>query len=283
MRQKRAKSYKKQMSVYTNTFKFRTPFQVIIDPEILITTNSQSFDILKGLSRTIQSESKPMITQCCIETIYQTKNQQLIDFAKSFERRKCNHKEIINPSDCIELIVNINGENKHRYIIASQDLNLRKKLRKIPGIPLIYMNRSVMVMEPLSDASKKYNENIENLKLTAGLNSKDAGKLDEIKDNNTSVEEEKGKDGEVKKSKKRKGPKEPNPLSVKKKKKVVNNDESQEKKKKPNRRRKHKKSGDDDNDDDDEKTGDVESKPEGEVELKPEEEVESKVDVENSE
>lgn len=283
MRQKRAKSYKKQMSVYTNTFKFRTPFQVIIDPEILITTNSQSFDILKGLARTIQSESKPMITQCCIELIYQTKNQELIDFAKSFERRKCNHKEIINPSDCIELIVNINGENKHRYIIASQDLNLRKKLRKIPGIPLIYMNRSVMVMEPLSDASKKYNENIENLKLTAGLNSKDAGKLDEIKN----IQEKIGENGDdVKKSKKRKGPKEPNPLSVKKKKKVVNNDESQEKKKKPNRRRKHKKSGDgDDNEDDgkDEKIGQVESKPEEEIESRPEAEVESKVDVENSE
>lgn len=256
MRQKRAKSYKKQMNVYTNTFKFRTPFQVIIDPEILISTNHQSFDLLKGLSRTIQSESKPMITQCCINTIYKTENQRLIDFAKGFERRKCNHKAVIDPSDCIELIVNINGENKHRYVVASQDLKLRKKLRQIPGVPLIYMNRSVMVMEPLSDSSKKFNEKIERLKLTAGLNSKDAGKLDEKKENddNNNNKEEAG-DDEQKKSKKRKGPKEPNPLSVKKKKKVNNdnnnNDSQQEKQKKPNRRRKHKKGGD--NEDNDEK------------------------------
>ena len=49
-----------------------------------------------------------------------------------------------------------------------------------------------MVMEPLSDASKKYNENIENLKLTAGLNSKDAGKLDEIKN----IQEKIGENGD---------------------------------------------------------------------------------------
>lgn len=239
MRQKRAKAYKKQMNVYHYTFKFREPYQIIVDDEIVTTCQKSSFDIHKGLTRTIQAENKPMITQCCMQALYDTKNQESINLAKTFERRKCNHREAIDPSQCIESIVNIKGQNKHRYIVASQDLQLRKKLRKIPGVPLIYMNRSVMVMEPISDVSNQYNMNYESKKLTGGLNDIEAGKLEKQNEG----EDGDGDELEVKK-KKRKGPKEPNPLSVKKKKtdNATAASTNQEQKKKPNRRKRHGKS-----------------------------------------
>ncbi|KAG5420919.1 hypothetical protein I9W82_000009 [Candida metapsilosis] len=241
MRQKRAKSYKKQMNVYHYTFKFREPYQVIVDNEIVSTCSKSSYDITKGLTRTIQAENKPMITQCCIQALYDTKNQDAINLAKKFERRKCNHREVIAPGECIKSIVDINGENKHRYVVATQDLDLRRKLRQIPGVPLIYMNRSVMVMEPLSDASSKYSEEWERKKLTGGLNDLKAGKIIE---NNENEEEEDEKEGAVPAKKKRKGPKGPNPLSVKKKKKgePSANEVKEDSEKKHRRRRKHKKS-----------------------------------------
>ncbi|CUM66526.1 uncharacterized protein PRCAT00004193001 [Priceomyces carsonii] len=211
MRQKRAKSYKKQMNVYLHSFKFREPFQTIVDDELILTCIKASFDLEKGLKRTVQGEVKPMITQCCIQALYDSKNQSGIDLAKKFERRRCNHplSAPLSPGKCIESITNVNGENKHRYIIASQDISLRKKLRTIPGVPLIYMNRSVMVMEPLSDVSSKFSNSVESEKLTKGLNDvKYAGIAFNGEDELTSKPV----------TKKRKGPKAPNPLSVKKKK-----------------------------------------------------------------
>lgn len=238
MRQKRAKSYKKQMNVYHYTFKFREPYQIIIDDEIVTTCQKSSYDINKGLTRTIQAQNKPMITQCCIQALYNAKNQDAINLAKTFERRKCNHREAIAPADCIQSIVDINGENRHRYVVATQDLDLRRKLRQVPGVPLVYMNRSVMVMEPLSDASTKFSEEWENKKLTGGLNDLKAGKIVE-------KNEEDGGDGAPAKKKRKGPPKGPNPLSVKKKKKeepaTGGNKEDGEKKNR--RRRKHKKSG----------------------------------------
>ncbi|ODV82190.1 uncharacterized protein CANTADRAFT_24814, partial [Suhomyces tanzawaensis NRRL Y-17324] len=136
MRQKRAKAYKKQMVVYLHTFKFREPYQTIVDAELVLTCTNASFEIDKGLNRTVQGETKPMITQCCMQALYDSKNQRAIDVAKTFERRKCNHREAINPDKCIESITSIDGENKHRYIIASQSIDLRRLLRKIPGVPL---------------------------------------------------------------------------------------------------------------------------------------------------
>lgn len=177
-----------------------------------------------------------MITQCCMQELYKTKNQNLIDIAKTFERRRCNHppKDPLPPHECIKSIVIVNGENKHRYVIATENEKLRWSLRKIPGIPLIYMNRSVMVMEPLSKASAQVSRNLEAKKLTGGLN--------DVKSGNQ-IKEGKEVEDANKISKKRKGPKEPNPLSMKKKKTEAksNGDDKKDEGQKKKRRRKHKK------------------------------------------
>lgn len=227
MRQKRAKAYKKQMNIYLHTFKFREPFQTIVDDELVLATQLASFDLVKGLTRTIQAEVKPMITQCCMQALYLTDNQPAIELAKTFERRRCNHppKDPKPPAECIESIVNINGANKHRYIVASQSTRLRRHLRAVPGVPLVFMNRSVMVMEPASDASQRAAALSENAKLTAGLNDAKVGYVDKA-------------DEEEKPKKKRKGPAEPNPLSIKKK-KTLQPEVREEPKKK--RVRRHKK------------------------------------------
>ena len=48
----------------------------------------------------------------------------------------------------------LTGEtNKHRYVIATQSAPLRNKLRGIPAVPVVHMNRSVMILEPPSDAT----------------------------------------------------------------------------------------------------------------------------------
>lgn len=239
MRQKRAKSYKKQINIYVHTFKFREPYQTLIDAELILTCQKASFDILKGLNRTIQAECKPMITQCCMQALYTIGNQDAISIAKNFERRRCNHQPSSpeEPSNCIESVVNVNGENKHRYIIASQDQSLRKKLRKIPGVPIIFMNRSVMVMEPLSHASAEYSEKFESSKLTQGLNHAS------YKEKKVEVKQ----DGNVEEApKKRKGPKAPNPLSMKKKK--VNEGPKEKQEPAPKRRRKHRSKTEEDKD-----------------------------------
>lgn len=237
MRQKRAKAYKKQMNLYVHTFRFREPFQTIVDDELVLTCNQASFDLVKGLNRTVQAETKPMITQCCMQALYATDNQRAIDMAKRFERRRCNHppKDPKPPAECIESIVNIDGVNKHRYVVASQSVRLRRRLRSVPGVPLVYMNRSVMVMEPASDASKRAAALSESAKLSEGLNDAKVGYVEK----KTEEEEEEPK------KKKRKGPSEPNPLSIKKKKtEKVERVEKVEKPKKK-RVRRHGKKGDD--------------------------------------
>ncbi|KAF9036406.1 hypothetical protein BDZ89DRAFT_1061717, partial [Hymenopellis radicata] len=144
-----------------------------------------------------------VITQCCIHELYlQGKTHQgSVDLAKMFERRKCNHREPIPGDECLKSVV---GEtNKHRYVIASQSQPLRSKLRAIPAVPLVHINRAVMVLEPPSDKT---------------LQTKSMAEEEALKPLTEADQALVGPKPEEPPKKKKKGPKGPNPLSVKKKK-----------------------------------------------------------------
>jgi len=204
MRQKRAKAYRKLMSLYSMSFGFRQPYQVLVDSEMCKVAISHKIELEKQLGVVLQGTVKPMVTQCCIHELYlQGKSEQpSVDLAKTFERRKCNHREAIPGDDCLSDVV---GEtNKHRYVIATQSSDLRSKLRLIPAVPVVHVNRSVMILEPPSDTTLRAKELAEQKTLLPS--SSEASRLAPAPS-----ESEPPK-------KKRKGPKGPNPLSVKKKK-----------------------------------------------------------------
>ncbi|KAJ7597229.1 Fcf1-domain-containing protein [Mycena floridula] len=197
MRQKRAKTYKKLMALYSMSFGFRQPYQVLIDSEMCNAAVDLKLELLKQMASVLQGEVKPMITQCCIHELYlQGKEKQpAVDLAKTFERRKCNHREPVPGDECLEKVVG--DSNKHRYVVATQSHPLRVKLRSIPAVPIVHINRSVMVLEPPSDLTLKVKaENEEKALLPTAL----------------------APSMEPAPKKKKKGPKGPNPLSVKKKK-----------------------------------------------------------------
>ncbi|KNG86886.1 rRNA processing protein [Aspergillus nomiae NRRL 13137] len=152
--------------------------------------------------------------------------------------RHCSHNEDASPIDETECLLSLLSpsadvkRNKEHYILATADpatpkassqndkkrkrgvdeaeVALRKSrmfrsaARAIPGVPIVYVKRSVMVLEPMSSLSEELRDGYESGKFRAGLNDDAAPK--------------KSGDGEKKKKgfKKVKGP---NPLSVKKPKK----------------------------------------------------------------
>jgi len=155
MRQKRAKTYKKRMNMYSTTFGFREPYQVLVDSEMCRVAASYRMDVAHQFQIVLQGQVKPMITQCCIEALYREgpSQQGTVDIAKAFERRKCNHREPIDSSECLLSV--IGDSNKHRYVVATQSRDLRETLRRVPGLPLLLLDRSVMVLESPSDATLK--------------------------------------------------------------------------------------------------------------------------------
>lgn len=137
--------------------------------------------------------------------------------AKRFEvLRACRHRPSISACDCIAEI--IGPDNKFHLAVAVQNYELRKRLRDVLGVPLLFINRGILLMEEPTKAAIKAAHDRELQKLkpqqfelkaiakTLGLDEKKKEKKEEGED---------GKEEDKKKKKKKKGPKQPNPLSVK--------------------------------------------------------------------
>lgn len=112
------------------------------------------------------------------------------------------------------------GGNRNRYVVATQDEGLRRRLRGVVGVPLVYVRRSVMILEPMSGRTEGVKEEEARGKVRMGLVGRRgvlAG-VGEKRKREDDIEEgeEKKEDGGEKKKRKVKGPKGPNPLSAKK-------------------------------------------------------------------
>lgn len=172
-----------------------------------------------------------VITQCEIRKLYEKKNEpgihDAIELAKNYERRRCGHHpdEYPKPLSTLECLSSVvdpkqTGQNKHRYVVASQSQEVRRALRGVRAVPLIYIKRSVMILEPMADDSAEVRLREEKAKFRAELKKRTPST--KRKREEDSDEEEGGAKLESaadKKKKKYGGAKEPNPLSMKKAKK----------------------------------------------------------------
>lgn len=195
-----------------------------------------------------------MITQCEIRKLYADRAdpavREAIELAKTFERRRCGHHpdeypEPLPTEECLLSIVDPkgSGQNKHRYVVACQDQDLRRLLRTVRGTPLIYIKRSVMILEPMADDSAQVRAREERIKFRAEIKSaigkrkRGAGEDEDGSDKDGDGPSIPGKEGEQqgqkKKKAKGKGPKGPNPLSMKKAKKPTQDPAAQNKAQKP--------------------------------------------------
>ena len=175
-----------------------------------------------------------------LKEVPQPTKDALILTAKSMERRRCNHHVLDEPLPTLECFSSVidpknSRTNKNRYVVASQDEDVRRYCREIKGVPLVYVKRSVMVMEPMATGSVNAREGLEREKFRSGLKTRGIGKRKRDEDDNvpTAGEEQgmksiSGIDGRAGKKTRTKGPKGPNPLSVKKPKKVRVSDEKEE-------------------------------------------------------
>jgi U3 small nucleolar RNA-associated protein 23 len=161
--------------------------------------------------------------------------------------RYCKHNDEetpVNEADClIDLLAgqprgNEQPKNKQHFVLATADstdaekrkagrafVDVREAARNVPGVPIVYVKRSVMVLEELSKASLRAKGGVEKERLREGLivgvrrKRKRGGEDGEGEGEGEGLGGTVGGDGREVKRRVVKRAKGPNPLSVMKKKK----------------------------------------------------------------
>ncbi|CAI2168228.1 6875_t:CDS:2 [Funneliformis geosporum] len=211
MRPKRTKQYKRLMALYSASFGFREPYQILVDGDFVQTALRYKMDLYKQLCTVMLGNTKQMYTSCTLAEIKKLGKDEFgtVTALSNLERRGCIHRH--NPVSSAECIASIiETDNPNNYCVATQNGSLRERFRVVPGVPLLYINRSVLIIEPPSYATIQKAKQVESAKTYMS-----AEELSFLTKTNSDTAKRQA--GAEKPKKKRKGPKQPNPLSCKKK------------------------------------------------------------------
>lgn len=127
------------------------PYSVLVDTSFLNRTVQMKLSLLETLMDTLYATCIPVITDCVMAELEKLGPKYTIArrVAKDerWERMKCQHKGVY-ADDCLVTRVKENPV----YIVATQDKELQRRLRRIPGVPILKVGRGKYFIERLPGA-----------------------------------------------------------------------------------------------------------------------------------
>lgn len=128
----------------------KPPYQVLIDTNFVNFSIQKKIDIVRGLMDCLLAKCIPIITDCVMAELEKLgpKYRIALKLAKDprIQRLSCSHKGTY-ADDCL-----VNRVMQHKcYIVATNDADLKRRIRKVPGIPIMSVGGRTYVIERLPD------------------------------------------------------------------------------------------------------------------------------------
>ncbi|EON64944.1 rRNA-processing protein FCF1 [Coniosporium apollinis CBS 100218] len=130
------------------------PYSVLVDTNFLSHSIQRKLELLPTMMDCLYAKCTPVITSCVMSELEKLgqKYRLALRIARDerWERLQCDHKGTY-ADDCI-----VDRVMKHKiYIVATNDRDLKRRIRKIPGVPIMSVARGKFVIERLPDAPEK--------------------------------------------------------------------------------------------------------------------------------
>jgi len=114
------------------------PYQILIDTNFINFSIQNKLDLFKSLLDCLLAKATPIITDCVMAELEKlgTQYRVALRIAKDprIERMPCQHKGTY-ADDCL-----VRSVTQHKcYIVATCDKELKRRIRKIPGVPIMYI------------------------------------------------------------------------------------------------------------------------------------------------
>eukprot|EP01025_Chloroclados_australasicus_P031680 TRINITY_DN3201_c0_g1_i1.p1 TRINITY_DN3201_c0_g1~~TRINITY_DN3201_c0_g1_i1.p1 ORF type:complete len:194 (-),score=18.27 TRINITY_DN3201_c0_g1_i1:232-813(-) len=135
---------------YNNSLK--PPYRVLVDTNFINFAIKNKIDLWKGMLECLYAKCIPCVTDCVMAELEKLgqKYRVALKIAKDprVEKLVCSHKGTY-ADDCL-----VERVKQHRcYIVATCDKDLRRRLRKVVGVPIMYVKAHKFSIERLPDAT----------------------------------------------------------------------------------------------------------------------------------
>lgn len=128
----------------------KPPYQVLLDTNFFNFSIQKKIDIVRGLMDCLYAKCIPMVTDCVMAELEKLgpRFRIALKLAKDprIQRVRCTHKGTY-ADDCL-----VSRVMQHKcFIVATNDADLKRRIRKIPGVPLLSVGGHAYVVERLPD------------------------------------------------------------------------------------------------------------------------------------
>ena len=127
------------------------PYRIIMDTNFINFSIQNKMDILRSMMDCLLAKCIPCVTDCVVAELeklghkYRLALRLVKDFR--FERITCCHKGTY-ADDCL-----VNLAKQHRcYIVATCDKDLKRRIRKIPGVPIMHVSSHKYQIERMPES-----------------------------------------------------------------------------------------------------------------------------------
>ena len=127
------------------------PYHVLIDTNFINFSIQNKMDIYQSMMDCLYAKCTPYITDCVLGELEKLGSHYRVALRiakdERFERLPCMHQGTY-ADDCI-----LNRVKQHKcYIVATCDRDLKRRIRKVPGVPIMYLSQHRFTIERMPDA-----------------------------------------------------------------------------------------------------------------------------------
>lgn len=127
------------------------PYHVLVDTNFINFSIKNKLDIIQSMMDCLYAKCIPYVTDCVMGELEKLgqKYRVALRIAKDqrFERLPCLHKGTY-ADDCL-----VQRIKQHKcYIVATCDKDLKRRIRKIPGVPIMFLQKHRYSIERMPDA-----------------------------------------------------------------------------------------------------------------------------------
>jgi len=164
MGRKKNKWVKKVVSFYRFVFKFEVPYNILIDGNFIAMSLRKKFEMKEALSKLLDENVHLVIPSCVVDELKELEDKipGILKEVSKYKIEECKHGQILSPENCLKSY--IGKKNMKKYFVATQDSFLRNQLRKIPGVPSLFFDQNMMLIDKPSKASILASKRREELK-----------------------------------------------------------------------------------------------------------------------
>ncbi|CAI5479663.1 unnamed protein product, partial [Closterium sp. Yama58-4] len=128
------------------------PYQVLVDTNFINFTISNKLDLEKAMMDCLYAKCTPCITDCVLAELEKLGQMYRVALriakSPSFLRLPCSHAGTY-ADDCL-----VQQVTQHKcYIVATCDRDLKRRIRKVPGVPIMYITQRKYSIERMPEAT----------------------------------------------------------------------------------------------------------------------------------